>query len=230
MKSLLRLGFAAAALGVIFGAAGVSNASGQVLNQILDRMNEHNKSLTSLRANVKMVKVNADLGGVTDETIGKVLYLPQKKGDPYVRIDWVRPQESLAVVKGQYVIYRPRLKQYVTGTTKSVKGSASSNNALAFMNMSRAELNRNFDRRYLGPSTIEGGTETWRIELTPKTASSYTRAEVWVDANGMPVQIMIVEKNNDTTTVLLSGIEKNLSLDASLFNIKIPKDARKVKA
>jgi outer membrane lipoprotein-sorting protein len=41
---------------------------------------------------------------------------------------------------------------------------------------------------------------------------------------------MIVEKNNDTTTVLLSGIEKNLSLDAALFNIKLPKDARKVKA
>lgn len=230
MTKFLRTAFAAAIFMIAIGAAGSIEANGQVLNSILDRMNEHNKALSSLRANVTMSKVNTQLGGVTDTTEGKVQYLTQKKAEPFVRIDWVRPVESLAVMRGQYVLYRPNLKQYVTGTTKSAKGNAKGGSALAFINMSRAELRANYDAEYLGEATVKGGIKTWHIKLTPKTAQSYKWAEIWVDVNGMPIQTTVVEKNDDRTTIYLSNLEKNVKIEGSAFKITIPKDAKKVEA
>lgn len=231
MNNLLKKGLFAAIVAVAFGAAGAADANGQAtINEIYKRMNDHNKALTSLRANVTMVKMNSQLGGVTDTTEGKVIYLPQRKSDPYVRIDWVKPVETLAVFKGEYVLYRPNLKQYVTGSTKSAKGNAKGGNALAFINMSSAELRKNFDAVYVGKATVKGGVETWHLRLTPKTPQSFKSAEVWVDVNGMPVQTMVVEKNDDTTTVLLSGLEKNVKIDGASFKVTIPKDAKKVEA
>ena len=92
---------------IIFaGSAKAASAQG-VINEILARMEAHNKALTSLRANVTMVKENAQLGGALDTTEGTAIYLPVRGKDPLVRIDWVSPKESLAVVNKQYVIYRP---------------------------------------------------------------------------------------------------------------------------
>lgn len=230
MHRVFKNGILAIAVALFIGAAGTVEAHGQVLNTILDRMDQHNKALTSLRSSVTMVKVNTQLGGVTDTTEGKVLYLTQRNSDPYVRIDWVKPVESLAVAKGQYILYRPNLKQYVQGSTKTAKNKASAGGALAFMNMSRADLRSNYTATYLGEATIKGGTNTWHIKLTPKTATSYKWAEIWVDVNGMPLQTMVVEKNDDTTTVLLTNLEKNVKLDASAFKITIAKDAKKVEA
>jgi outer membrane lipoprotein-sorting protein len=37
--------------------------------------------------------------------------------------------------------------------------------------------------------------------------------------NGMPVQAKIVERNNDTTTVLLSNIQKNVTIKGNVFDL-----------
>ena len=101
MSNLKRyLGFAAL-LFVFIGGAAASEASGQVLNSILTRMDNHNKALTSLRADVTMVKENTQLR-VKDTTEGKVLYVPQRNSDPLVRIDWRSPDETFAVAKGTH--------------------------------------------------------------------------------------------------------------------------------
>jgi outer membrane lipoprotein-sorting protein len=47
-----------------------------------------------------------------------------------------------------------------------------------------------------------------------------------VDANGMPVQAKVVEKNNDTTTILLSDVKRNATVKASVFKIEPPKDVK----
>jgi len=214
----------------ILGCSAINVSAQNVIDTILKRMDEHNKSLTSLRADVTMVKENAQLGGVTDTTQGTALYLPQRGKDPLVRIDWKRPQESLAVVNKQYVIYRPVPKQAITGSTDTAKGNAKAGGALAFMNMSRAQLKANYSVIYLGEATLSGGTKTWHLQMTPKTPTSYKAAEVWVDGNGMPIQSKIVEKNNDTTTVLLTNLQKNVRINASEFEIRLPKGTSIVKS
>lgn len=210
---------------IVSASASVASAQGAgVLREILKRMDNNNKSLTSLKGNIKMNKVNAQLGE-NDVTEGEMSYLPGKtEKQIYVRIDWAKPVvEHLAIANGQYVLYRPRTKQAIVGKVDGSKGNSKSGGALAFMTMSKAELSANYDVKYAGEETVNSGTNTFHLVLTPKTATSYKAADLWVDANGMPVQAKIVEKNNDSTTILLSNIQRNVTVKASVFKISPPK-------
>lgn len=222
--------FGLAALIFVIGSAAASEASGQVLNSILTRMDNHNKALTSLRADVTMVKENTQLR-VKDTTEGKVLYVPQRNSDPLVRIDWRSPDETFAVAKGTYIIYRPRLQQYITGSIKQAKGKGTAGGALAFMNMSRAELRKNYEVVILSENaSLSGGVSTIHLKLTPKNKTSYQYAEVWVDSDGMPRQSKVVETNGDSTTILLKNLEKNITIDRSTFQVKLPPGTKRVDA
>ena len=226
MKSFLRLSFAAIALTLFFSAAAVTETKAQnILPEILKRMEAHRNSLTSLRTNVTMVKINDQLQA-TDTTEGTAYYLPAKGRDALIRIDWTKPvQETLAVVNKQYVIFTPRRKSAIVGNASSAKGSGKANNLFAFINMSKDELKTNFNIKYLGPENISDGTQTWHLEMTPKNAASFKfkSAEMWVDGDGMPRQIKITESNKDTTTLLLSNLQKNTSIKTSVFKVNLPK-------
>jgi len=230
MKLYLKFGFAAIALTLFFSAFAVTETKAQnILPEILKRMETHRNTLTSLRSNVTMVKFNTQLKE-SDKTEGTSIYLPAKGRDALVRIDWTKPaQEILSVVKGKYVLYRPRLNQAIVGNAKDAKGSGKANGALSFMNMSKEQLKSNYNIKYLGQENVSSGAPTWHLELTPKTAASYKLAEIWVDGDGMPIQAKIIENNNDSTTVLLFGFEKNARIDASRFNVKLPKGTTIVK-
>ena len=228
MRNFSRLSLMTIALTFVFSAFAATETNAQVTD-ILKRMDEHYKRLKSLRTNVTMEKLNSELGE-KDITKGKAIYLPQKGRDALVRIDWTEPVvESLSVVNKEYVIYRPRLNQYLTGKVNQAKGKATGNNALAFINMSKEQLKANYNIKYIGEEKVNGTTPTWHLELTPKTAANYKMAEIWVDGNGMPIQMKIIEKNNDSTTVLLTNLEKNITINTSVFIIDIPKGAEKVK-
>ena len=204
-------------------SAEVSAQTG-VLREILKRMDNNNKALVSLKSNIKMSKTNAQLGEI-DLTEGDLSYLPGKtEKQIYVRIDWTKPiLESLAIANGKYVLYRPRTKQAIVGSVDSAKGSPKSGGALAFMTMSKAQLSANYDVKYGGLENVSSGVETHHLVLTPKVATSYKSADLWVDNNGMPVQAKIVEKNNDTTTILLTKIDRNATISTSVFKISPPK-------
>ncbi len=185
--------------------------------------------MKTLRSKVTMVKYNAQLKE-SDTNQGTSIFMPTKGRDALVRIDWTKPvEETLAVVNGKYVFYRPRLKQAIVGNAKDAKGNGKANGALSFMNMSKDQLKANYTIKYLGQEKVSGDVPTWRLELTPKKATSFKMAELWVDGNGMPIQAKVVESNNDTTTVLLSDFEKNAKINLSQFEVKLPKDTKIVK-
>jgi outer membrane lipoprotein-sorting protein len=202
------------------------NAQG-VLNDILKRMDANNKSLKSLKSSIKMSKHNAQLDEY-DLYEGSVQYLPAPvKEQIKVRIDWAKPVvEHLAVGGGQYILYRPRLEQAIVGKVDNAKQGAGAGGALAFMSMNRAQLKANYDVAYIGEETVNGSVRTWHIQLTPKSANSYKGADLWVDANGMPVQAKVVEKNNDSTTIQLTNIERNATVKGDVFAIKPPKNTK----
>jgi outer membrane lipoprotein-sorting protein len=229
MKNILRLSTTAIVMMFALFAATEIKAQGNIPNEILKRMEAHRQSLTSLQANVKMAKFNSQLNE-TDITEGTTMYLPVKGRDALVRIDWTKPvQETLSVVNKQYVLYRPRLKQAIVGKADQNNKNVKSNNALAFMNMSREQLKANYNIQYLGQGTVGGNIQTWHLKLTPKTASNYQYAEIWVDIDGMPRQAKVVESNNDSTTVLLTNLQKNVNLKADIFKVNLGKDVVIVK-
>jgi len=214
-----------AAVFAIFSAA-PANAQG-VLNDILKRMDANNKSLKSLKSSIKMSKHNAQLDEY-DLYEGTVQYLPAPvKEQIKVRIDWAKPVvEHLAVGGGQYILYRPRLEQAIVGKVDNAKQGAGAGGALAFMSMNRAQLKANYDVAFIGEETVNGSVRTWHIQLTPKSANSYKGADLWVDPNGMPVQAKVVEKNNDSTTIQLTNIERNATVKGDVFAIKPPKNTK----
>lgn len=232
MKSTLRLNIAAIALALffaLFAAVETKAQGGGDLNEILKRMEVNRNSMKTLRSSVTMVKYNAQLKE-SDTTEGSSIYLSMKDKDALVRIDWTKPvQEILAVVNGKYILYRPRLGQAITGNAKDAKGNGKANNALAFMNMSKAQLKANYTIKHLGEEKVKGGTNTIRLELKPKTASNYKLAELWVDYNGMPIQAKVIENNNDSTTVFLSNIQKNANINANDFKVKLPSGVKEIK-
>ena len=106
-------------------------------------------------------------------------------------------QEQIVIIGDTYKLYRPRLNQVLVGKVdRSGKDNKVPGNALAFMSMSKAQLEANYTVNYIGQETAAGSL-TWHLELLPKTKTSYKSAELWIDANGMPIQAKIIES---TTT------------------------------
>jgi outer membrane lipoprotein-sorting protein len=211
----------------VIGSAPAASAQG-VLSEILRRMDIHNKALQSVQSDLTMVKSNTQLG-VSDTFSGSTSYL--KAGSKmYVRVDWTKPnEERISIIGDDYELYQVRLNQVIYGKVNRTKSSSSVGGALAFMSMSRDELNANYKVTYLGEETVAGGTRTWRLQLDPIKPVGYKRAELWVDQDGMPRQAKVTEQNNDTTTVLLSAIRKNQKIKADIFKLNAPKTAKRVK-
>ena len=227
MKGIKKVLGLAAFVFVISAASATAVSAQGILSDILKRMDSNNKGLKSLKSSIKMSKHNAQLDEY-DLYEGTVQYLPAPvKEQIKVRIDWAKPVvEHLAVGGGQYILYRPRLEQAIVGKVDNAKQGAGAGGALAFMSMNRAQLKANYDVVYIGEETVNGSVKTWHIQLTPKTATSYKGADLWVDVNGMPVQAKVVEKNNDSTTVQLTNIERNATVKGDVFAIKPPKNTK----
>jgi len=233
MNKAFRLGVVSFGIAIILFFSSAPNAKAQgVLREILNRMDTMNKSLDTLRADVRMDKFEATLGD-TDTSIGTTSYLPKtSKRVMYARIDWAKPAvENIVVIGDSYRLYRPRLNQVIEGKVdKASKNSHVPGNALAFMSMSKAQLQDNYTVNYIGQETANG-TLTWHLELVPKVKTSYKTAELWVDPNGMPIQSKIIEQNNDSTTIVLSNIQKNVTINAQQeFQLNLPANVKKVQA
>lgn len=213
--------------------AGATPAQGP-LGQILDRLDIHNKALSSVRSDVTMVKHNSQLG-VSDTYLGSTSYVPKTakkaKGRMYVRLDWTKPAvEQISIIGEDYKLYKPSINQVYIGKVASAKKGPSVSGPLAFMHMSKEQLRANYTTRYIGEEQISGGIKTWHLELIPKSPTSYKSADLWVDGDGMPRQAKIVEQNNDTTTILLTNIQKNIKIKPDIFKLKYPSSVKEIKA
>jgi outer membrane lipoprotein-sorting protein len=160
---------------------------------------------------------------------GWVLYLPASGRDASVRIEWQRPQhEILAVSNGKYTLFRPRLNVAYVGSSKSSRNKAGG--VLDMMYMSKQQLEARFQPlQDVREETLSGGVSTIHLTLVPKGNASFKYAEIWVDSSGMPVQTKIVEKNDDATTMRLSGVERNLKISSDEFSVKLDASVKIVK-
>ena len=232
MKRFIPLGLIGVLILSTFIAVSPTAAKGQsagLVSSVLNRLEKNRANLKSLRAGLTMEKYNSQLG-TNDKTTGVVSYLPGAGRNASVRIEWTSPQhEIIAVQNGKYVLFRPRLKTAYTGS--STKGPRPANGILDMMYMSRQQLEARFEPlKDVREETIWGGISTIHLTLIPKGNASYKYAEVWIDASGMPVQSKIVEKNDDSTTMRLSGLEKNIKIPSDEFQIKLDSDVKVIKS
>jgi outer membrane lipoprotein-sorting protein len=233
MKRLVPLSLLLAVLAGVSIISSPKAANGQsagLVSSVLSRMERNRQSLRSLKASISMEKYNAQLRD-KDSYSGWVLYVPGSGRDASVRIEWQRPRhEILAVAKGQYTLFRPSLGQAIVGKSGSVKGKAGASGVLDMMYMSKQQLEAKFQPvQDVREETLWGGVSTIHLTLVPKGNASFKYAEIWVDSSGMPVQTKIVEKNDDATTMRLSGMERNLKISSDEFIVKLDSSVKIVK-
>jgi outer membrane lipoprotein-sorting protein len=233
MKRLVPLSLLLAVLAgasIISSPKATNGQSAGLVSSVLNRMERNRQSLKSLKASLSMEKYNAQLRD-RDQYIGTVLYMPASGRDASVRIEWQSPRhEILAVTKGEYTLFRPSLKQAIRGKSGSVKGKAGAGGVLDMMYMSKQQLEARFQPvQDVREETLWGGISTIHLTLVPKGNSSFKYAEIWVDSSGMPVQTKIVEKNDDATTMRLSGMERNLKISSDEFSLKLDSNIKIIK-
>jgi outer membrane lipoprotein-sorting protein len=185
-------------------------------------MEKNRQSLKSLRAGISMQKYNAQLRDSEDYN-GVVIYIPGSGRQASVKIEWRKPQhEILAVSNGKYTLFRPRLDQAWTGRSGSKTVTSKSGGIMDLLYMSRQQLEARFQPlQDVREETLWGGVSTIHLTLIPKGNASFKYAEIWVDSSGMPVQTKIVEKNDDSTTMRLTNLEKNARIASNEFDIKL---------
>jgi outer membrane lipoprotein-sorting protein len=229
MSSFLRTGFFAVALMFVFGAVAVTETNAQI-NEILKRMDSHYKALESLQADITRETYDSVLKD-TEAMSGTIALRPGKGRDFSMRLDWSKPRkEVISVVNGQYVAFVEATKQAYTGSSGSKNLNNKGGGVLKMIGrMDKAEIKANYNVEYLGQEGITGAVQTWHLRLTPKVKSDYKFTDVWVDGNGMPLQIKITLPNNDTDTILLTKLKKNELSDYSIFKVNLPPGTKVVK-
>ena len=233
MKRLVPLGLllaVVAGVSIISSPGAANGQSAGLVSSVLNRMERNRQSLKSLKASLSMEKYNSQLRE-KDQYIGNVMYMPASGRNAYVRIEWQKPRrEILAVANGQYTLFRPSLNQAMRGKTGSIKGSQGAGSVLDMMYMSKQQLEAKFQPvQDVREETLWGGISTIHLTLVPKGNASYKYAEIWVDSAGMPVQTKIVEKNDDATTMRLSGMERNPKISEGDFNLKLDSNVKIIK-
>ena len=209
-----------------------TRAKGQgagLVSSVLARMEKNRQTLKTLRAGISMEKYNSQLRE-SDKFQGVVIYVPGSGRQASVRIDWSRPRrEILAVNNGKYTIYRPTQKVVYTGNSNSKTNKAGG--VLEMMYMTRQQLEARFQPvQDVREETLWGGVSTIHLTLVPKGNASFKYAEIWIDSTGMPVQTKVIEKNDDSTTMRLTSLEKNIKINSGDFDIKVEADVKVVKS
>lgn len=234
MKKFVPLVLAVALLVSAVAFLTTSPASAQIpglVSSAISRMDKNKRSLKSLRANIQMEKYNSQLRD-KDLYSGVVLYIPGTGGNSSasVRLEWTRPKHEILVSNnGNYTAYQPRLNQAYQGKTGRIKSQRDSD-VLALINMSAAQLRTKFGEfQDVREETLWGGVWTQHFKAIPRGATSYKYIEVWVDKDGMPVQTKMVERNDDSTTVRLTNVERNLSLPMDQFKLNLGSGVRIIK-
>src|ERR1051325_6773387 len=229
ISSGLSLAFILSTLVIVSPTTTKGQGAGLV-SSVLSRLEKNRQSLKSLRAGISVVKTNSQIGS-EDKYHGVVIYLPGAGRQASVRIDWNSPrQEVLAVKDNKYTIYRPNQKIAYTGSAAKMNDK-SAGGLMEMMNMSRGQLEARFQPvKDVREETLWGGVSTIHLTLVPKGNASYKYAEVWIDGGGMPVQTKIVEKNDDSTTMRLTSLEKNQNISKSDFDVKLDSSVKIVKS
>lgn len=193
--------------------------STSVLSAVIKHIENHQKSLKSLKADLRKEVYEASLSE-SDVSEGSVTYLPSET-NPSLRVTFVKPmEETLVVFGGNYVLYLPRVNRAISGKTSNAKIPGE------ILALAKGELKDNYLPKYLGQKTIGKNIKTWHLELIPKAESKFKSFEIWVDANGMIIQVKALEKNGNWTMISLSNLQKNTEIKPDEFKINVPKETK----
>jgi outer membrane lipoprotein-sorting protein len=232
MKKFISLAIGAALLVVLYGIESrvSANPTPQLLTGILAKMEKAHKELKSLKAQLIQEKTNAQIG-TKDKDYGMLLYKPAVgKAKGKLRIDYTKPTNNIAAINGDtFIFYQPKLNQAIKSTlAKAAKGRTSGYAPLIGLDGSMRGLLETYNVEYVADENVDGQPAA-HLRLVPKANGSFASIELWVNnQTALPTMQKFNERNGDYTIVKLTNLQKNLALNDSEFDVKLPNGTKVV--
>ncbi len=208
-----------AATFLIFTSITLSSKANGNPDQILARMQEAAKKITTIRASIGQVKKFVQIGGKETYT-GTLIFKHAGKSD-WVRINYENGNQ-VSVDPSEIVLYQPQIKQAIVTTRGQL---ATRNQEFAFFSapysLTSAQMKQRYDIVHIGDEQV-GAVATSVLQLTPKQPSAVKRMKWWVSQSSwLPVKSeMIDAQSGDITTFTMSNMEINPKIADSDFKIK----------
>ncbi|MCI0490221.1 MAG: outer-membrane lipoprotein carrier protein LolA [Blastocatellia bacterium] len=198
------------------------------LDQVLNRMQQAAKGITTLYAKMNQVKRLKDIGG-RETNSGDIIFKHKGKGDDRVRINYDNGQQ-VSVDGKEIILYQPSINQAIITNRNAL---SSENQEFAFFStpysLTAAQLKSRYTVVHLGEEQV-GGVTTSVLKLTPKGKSSVREMKWWVDhSSWLPIKTEVVEQNEDVSTFTLSNMKLNGGIADSAFKIKFRPGTKVIK-
>jgi outer membrane lipoprotein-sorting protein len=133
------------------------------------------------------------------------------------------PDKKFVLFKdGMVRLYQPKIEQVTEYKAGKNKDEVESFLVLGFGGSGR-ELQRSFAVKYAGLEKVEG-TDTWKLELTPKSQRArgiFEQIILWIDTQrGISVRQKLIEPSGDYRLAKYSNIRLNEPVNDDTFKLK----------
>lgn len=200
-------------ISVLFIAAGFSFAAENNLDDILKKMEEADKKVSSAQFNYSQ-EILYTLTGEKQETSGTVFF---KKPDK-IKINQVKPLEQIITTDGKNVwVYTPSYGQVITGKWKQWASSSFIPSSLLSFSQGWADLKKNYSFTYSGQDN-----DCHLISMSPRQKDAW-QLELWVTTDTFVPCRTKLSGDNITIGTKTSSYKVNITMDDKTFNFTAPK-------
>jgi len=198
------------------------------LDSLLDRIDKAAAAFRGMSAHVRRVAHTAVINE-DDVDSGTILVKRPHPRDLRMLIEVTEPARKTVSFEDHKVeIYYPKLQtveEYDVGKSRELVDQF----FLLGFGTSRADLLASYTLRLGGPQTVNG-QKTECLELIPKSKEvleHLTRFEMWVGADGYPVQQKFYLPGGDYQLATYSDIKINPGLPDSALKLRLPKNVKR---
>jgi len=199
-------------MGVVLAGIVAGRAQASDPTSLVSRLQHHYRTTDSFTAH--FVETLTSPGGAPRQRSGKVAY--RKPG--MIRWEFDAPQPETIVADGTTLYdYDPGLNQVVEMSERS----AFKNRSIAAFILGVGDLARDFD----GQTVSDGATDGLaHLRLTPKDDGA--KIELGVDSKTLDItRLRTADSLGNATDLQLSDIQRNVTLEASMFSFAVPPGA-----
>jgi outer membrane lipoprotein-sorting protein len=201
------------------------------LDSVLARMDRAAKEFKSATADLKQVEYTAVIKESTEES--GVLRIKRSNRNVTAITEYTKPEPHAVLFKDKEAqVYSPKAKMDQIYDLAKFTSTVDQFVTLAF-GTSGDELRRNYDVK-LGGSESVGSTATSRLELIPNSKEVkrlFSKFELWIpDGLGNAIREKLTAPSGDYYLLEYSNVKLNVPLPDSVFDLKLPKDVKKVHA
>jgi outer membrane lipoprotein-sorting protein len=183
-------------------------------------------NLKTLKARLEQVKSYPQLG-IEDPVERGFLYFEPGK----MRLEIQEPEVRILVVKdGKYLLYQPRIRQAISGKLEGQGTKGLFPGLLTGSPESFRELEKSYSASDRGEETLdERRVHHLTFRARPGVPVYCQEIDLFIDtALLLPVRQKCREANQSEITLTLADIERNTSLERSLFEVEIPDGVERI--